>query len=61
MERQRMKELLITMIKKGGEELRKEKDDHDLIDDEIDLLVQMGEVMVDVSIERLILREMKGE
>lgn len=61
MERQRMKDLLINIIKKGGEELRKEKEDHDLTDVEIDLLIQMGEVMIDVSIERLILREMKGE
>lgn len=58
MEKQRMKDLLIEMIKKGGEELRKEKDEKDLNDIEVDLLIQMGEVMIDCSIERLILREM---
>lgn len=59
MERQRMKELLINIIKKGGEELRKEKEDHDLTDIEVDLLIQMGEVLVECGIERLILNEMK--
>nr|DAJ92700.1 MAG TPA: hypothetical protein [Caudoviricetes sp.] len=58
MEKQRMKELLVNMIKKGGEELRKEKDEKDINDIEVDLLIQMGEVMIDCSIERLILREM---
>ena len=58
MEKQRMKDLLIEMIKKGGEEIRKEKDEKDLLDVEVDLLIQMGEVMIDCGIERLILREM---
>ena len=58
MEKQRMKDLLTEMIKKGGEEIRKEKDEKDLLDVEVDLLIQMGEVMIDCGIERLILREM---
>ena len=58
MEKQRMKDLLIEMIKKGGKEIRKEKDEKDLLDVEVDLLIQMGEVMIDCGIERLILREM---